>query len=402
MTVALEIAVRYLKAAHRAFAGFVTWISLLGLFLGVMVLTVVVSVMNGFDAELKSRLLTAIPHIVVEDTDVSPKELVSTLPAEDANRVAQAFRQFEGVAMVSRRGAVNPVTVLGVQRDGLAAMPDVLASLGDSGQTLLEGWGGELLLGDRLAAHLGAAVGEEVMLVFAQPRGQSVAPVLERLPLGGTFDIGAELDVNLVIVPLASIPAVVRETGGTEGVQLRLTDPLQAPRVAASLRASSEYKVASWMERYSTLLNAVRLEKSMMFVILLLVVAVAAFNIVSGQVMVVRKKTADIAILRTMGANAGTITLAFLLQGALVAGVGIASGLVMGVIATEHINGIVAVLERWLSLRFLEGTYFVEIPSLILASDLLLIGGLSFVICLGAAYWPAHRAGQLPPAEGLH
>jgi lipoprotein-releasing system permease protein len=186
-------------------------------------------------------------------------------------------------------------------------------------------------------------------------------------------------------------------------VRVTLDDPLAAAGLAEEWSAAHpQWRVASWAESYGDLFQAVRLEKLMRFLILLMVVAVAAFNIVSGQTMAVTDKRSDIAILRTMGARDGTVLRVFLLQGAIISTIGIAVGLAAGVVVAHHVGGVVATVERWLGFRLLEGTYFVEVPSVVQTADLVTIGIISGTLCLLSAWLPARRAAALNPVAGLH
>ena len=397
MKIGHEIAIRFLLHGGEQFTRLITWVSFVGLLLGVMILTVVVSVMNGFDNELKSRLLSAIPHVVLEGQAEVPAGVIAL------EEVEAAFPFYEGMAMVARGRAVTPVSVYGLDAAGLDAFAEIrketvtgsLAALSDTAQGIV--------LGAPLAAHLGLALNDAVALVFPTPGARGVAPVQRRFTLVGTFELGAELDTSLALISLASVPPRVLESSGERGVQLRLRDPLDAAAVQSRLRSGDQDAVVStWMERFSELFQAVRMEKAMMFVILSLVVAVASFNIVSGQYMLVRKKTPAISILRTMGADSTFIARIFLLQGLLVGIIGVLAGLVLGVLGARNINEIVGVFEGLLGVRFLEGTYFATIPVAIEVTDLVTIGLLSLAISLWAAYLPARRARALSPIAGLH
>ena len=397
MSAAREVAFRFLLRGADPFTRFITWVSFVGLLLGVMVLTVVVSVMNGFDDALKARLLSAVPHVVVEETATVPEAAASLAG------VSAVFPFFEGMAMISRGRAVTPVGVYGLGPGGAGAAAEIREHMRAGSVAALEAGSGNLVLGAPLAAHLGLALGDEVALIFPMPSGAGLAPVQQRFRLAGTFELRAELDTTLALVALSDIDEAVRAATGQTGVQLRLADPMQAPLVARQLADRLEGQpVSTWMERFGELFQAVRLEKAMMFVILLLVVAVASFNIVSGQLMLVRKKTPAIAILRTMGADDAFVSRVFLLQGLLVAGSGIAAGLALGVVAARNINSIVGALESMLGSRFLDGTFFVTIPVVIESLDLLTIALMSGALALLAAYLPARRARQLSPIAGLH
>ncbi len=368
--------------------------------MGVLVLTVVLSVMNGFDAELKERILGTVPHIVLPGKRMTDPGLVELTTFEG---VVGGYDFFLGAGMVTKNGAVNPVTVYGIDPKSPAALKQVAAHMRYGAIEDLSGDSREIILGAPLAGHLALLPGDSVALIVSEPDGQGLKPRIQRFRLVGTFELGAELDYSLAIVDLADIAEQKLAAMGTLGVRLTLDNPLLADGIARTLaQAHPSWEIRNWSESYGELFEAVRLEKALMFLILLMVVAVAAFNIVSGQMMIVADKRSDIAILRTMGAPAQTILQTFLLQGVVVSGVGIVVGLVCGVIAAVWITEIVAVMKVLFGFSLLEGTYFLEVPSLIQVSDLWLIGLLSWGLCLFSAWLPAHRAAQLNPIDGLH
>ncbi len=394
------IALRYVRTRRREFAAFVTRVSVIGLTLGVLVLTVVVSVMNGFDAELRSRILGTVAHLLIEDARTDDPDLAPLLQRPD---VVSAFNVFVGSGMVSSGGAVNPVSVYGIDETARGALPTIESSLQGASLEALVAQPRGILLGAPLAAHLGLLPGDTLALVISEPGPGGVTPRLLRYQLAGTFEVGAELDYSLAIVATHSLPAGALERLGRSGVRVTVDDPLAAPAAAAEFAARlPRNAVSSWADDYGELFQAVRLEKFLMFLILLMVVAVAAFNIVSGQSMAVIDKRADIAILRTMGASDGTVLRVFLMQGLLVSGIGIAVGLALGVVVARHINTVVGAAERWTGFRLLEGTYFIEVPSVVQLSDLIWIALISGSLCLLSAWIPARRAAALNPLAGLH
>ena len=404
MNVAPWIALRYLRAGRRRFASFITWVSLLGLALGVLVLTVVISVMNGFDAELKDRLLGAVPHLLVEGATADAAEMRGIIEREG---VEEAFNFFMGAGMVTRNGGVNPVSIYGIDGGGVAGLHQIAQNMrhGSLDQLLVEPRG--IVVGVPLARHLGLLPGDSLALVVSEPARGGIRPRVLQFELVGTFEVGAELDYSLVILPLAALSKTKPEQIGTLGVRVDLSDPLQAPRLKQAIQqsvaeANLHWQVSTWADNYGELFQAVQLEKLMMFLILLMVVAVAAFNIVSGQMMVVSDKRSAVAILRTMGASDSVVTRIFLLQGVIIALLGIGVGLLLGVVVAANVASLFALLEQWFDFQFLAGTYFVEVPSVIKLSDLALIAGLSLVLCLLSAWVPARRAALLNPVEGLH
>lgn len=397
--VAWWIALRYVRTRRRQFASFITRISVAGLTLGVLVLTVVVSVMNGFDAELKERILGTVPHLLIEDVRADDPALA---PVRDHPDVQSVYNFFAGAGMVTAGGAVNPVSVYGIDETAVGAMTSIEQALQfGSLQDMLATPRG-LLMGAPLASHLGLLPGDAVTLVISESGTGGVTPRLLRYRLSGVFEVGAELDYSLVIVPVESLPAQPGRLGSA-GVRVTLDDALAAAGLAERFAAlDASWQVTSWADSYGELFQAVRLEKLMMFLILLMVVAVAAFNIVSGQTMAVIDKRSDIAILRTMGALDGTVARIFLLQGLVISSVGIGVGLAAGVFVAHRVGAVLSVFERWLGFRLLEGTYFVEVPSLVLPSDLVVIGVISGTLCLISAWIPARRAAALNPISGLH
>ncbi len=395
----LWIGWRYLASRGRAFVSLITWVSVFGLGLGVAVLVVVISVMNGFDEELHRRILGTVPHVVL----VPPTE---TTDAGDLDRyaaVGQAFRFFEAQGMVARSSGVEAVAVYGVDAQGFAAMDSVARAMTSGSIDSLTNGGG-LIMGAPLAMHLGLAIGDPVTLVLSTPANDTVVPRLERFTLSGTFEIGAELDYGLVLVGLDDVVRRGLVSTGRLGVRLKLADPVNIDAALASLAGivPAGWQVTDWRSSYGELFRAVRLEKNMMFMLLVLIVAIAAFNIVSAQTMLVNEKRSDIAILRTMGASEGLILRLVLVQGVLVALAGIGFGLVLGLVLAHHVTETVALLESLIGARLLDGTYFDKVPSLVLARDIVLIAAVSFVFCLISALHPARRAAALNPAEALH
>jgi len=395
----LWIGWRYLAIRGRAFVSLITWVSILGLGLGVAVLVVVISVMNGFDAELHRRILGTVPHIVL----VPPATDTSTDPARFST-VGDAFRFFQADGMVARSSRVEAVAIYGIDAQGIAAM-DVVAQKMTSGSIdALDTTGGGLVMGSPLAMHLGLAVGDPVTLVLSSPTNDSIVPRLERFTLAGTFEIGAELDYGLVLIGLDDVRARGLASTGKLGVRVRLTDPMRVDTAVTELASlvPAGWKITDWRSNYGELFRAVRLEKSMMFMLLVLIVAIAAFNIVSAQTMLVNEKRTDIAILRTMGASEGLILRLVLVQGILVALGGIGFGLLLGLLLANHVTETVSLLESLIGAKLLDGSYFETVPSVVLPFDIALIAAVSFAFCLISALHPARRAAALSPAEALH
>ena len=402
MRLALWIALRHLWRGRNRYARLINWMTLAGLGAGVLVLTVVVSVMNGFDAELRSRILGTVPHALLPHSEGLGAQAVAQLPG-----VAAAYPFFEASGMVIGADGVAPVTVYGID----AADAPLLATIDANmlGRRLGEAVAAPtgLVMGRPLARRLGLLEGDALRLALPLADGGTVQPRFKAFQLAGLFEIGAEFDYGLVIVSRAGFDGTELDRLGADRIRVVLDDPLSAGELAGSVaeaggRAGVAAGIETWMQSYGELFLAVRIEKALMFLILLLIVAVAGFNIVSSQTMVIDSKRADIAVLRSLGATGTLVQRVFLLQGVLVATLGIASGLILGVAAANHIGPIFAWLESWLGLELLEGSYFETVPSRVLPADLVLIGGLSWLLCLLSAWIPARRAAQQNPVEGLH
>jgi lipoprotein-releasing system permease protein len=399
----LWIGWRYLRGQRRQFVSFISWVSVIGLGLGVAVLVVVISVMNGFDRELRTRILGTVPHIVMYPPQDAADAVMEVDPARFAP-AGTALRFFEAEGMVTREGGVHGVAVYGIDADGVEALPLLARNMrrGELGDLVDEPGG--LIMGALLARHLGLVPGDNVALVLSAPTGSTVRPRFERFTLVGTFEVGADPDYGLVLVSLDEIARRGLTDTGRSGVRLVLPDPLQVDAARARLAPllPSRWEATDWRQSYGALFRAVELEKAMMFLLLLLIVAVAAFNIISAHAMLVHEKRADIAILRTMGASTALIFRIVLMQGMVVAvggvGLGVALGLTLAVFVTET----VAALEMLIGASLLEGSYFDTVPSEILVGDIFMIVGLALALCVLSSLYPARRAAELNPADALH
>ena len=393
---------RYLTSRRNQYATFVNWVSFAGLALGVMVLTVVVSVMNGFDHELKSRLLGAVPHALVFpppdwDFEVGYAPTVS-------GRILHVARVFQGPAMISRDGAATALALLGVDQeevDGLDLIADSIVQ--GSFDALFEGEGG-IMLGAPLARALGLAVGDPVALVLMVAAENGARPRVERFTLRATFEVGAAPDARLALVRFDDIERRGLTASGAAGWRIAFADPMDVPMIEADLRAGLPpgWRLTTWIDNYGELFRAVGLEKTLMFVSLALVVAIAAFNIVSGQTMLVNEKRRDIAMLTTIGAPSRFLVEVFLVQGFSVAVIGTGVGLAAGVLIAWNVDPFVSAIEWLTGQNILSGTGFGRMPSVVLAGDLLVIGGLSLGLCFLAVLRPALKAVAENPARALH
>ena len=395
----LWIGWRYLVNRGHAFGSLITWVSVVGLGLGVAVLVVVISVMNGFDAELHRRILGTVPHVVL----TPPTPAAMTDGARYAS-VGEAFRFFEAEGMLARANGVDAVAIYGIDADGAKAMDIVAQKMTLGSLDALTATPGGLVMGAPLAMHMGLVPGDPVTLVLTTPTNDSVVPRLERFTLVGTFEIGADLDYELVLLDFDDVIARGLASTGQVGLRVKLAQPLEIDSAVAALEriAPHDWKIVDWRSSYGALFRAVRLEKGMMFLLLVLIVAIAAFNIVSAQTMLVNEKRSDIAILRTMGASHGLVLRLVLVQGVLVALAGIGFGLALGLLLAHHVTETVSLLESLIGAKLLDGTYFDTVPSVVIPLDIVTIALVAFVFCLLSALHPARRAAALNPADALH
>jgi lipoprotein-releasing system permease protein len=404
------IGTRYLRSAHRrGFVSFVAVISVAGLMLGVAVLIVVLSVMNGFERELRARILSVTSHATLMG-------LEGALPDWQAARevalrtpgVLQAVPYVEAQAMLANGGRVVGAAVRGV--DPAEERKAVGLAQRISGGRLedLQPGSWRIILGAALAAELGVAVGDSVVLIApegaATPDG--IVPRMRRFTVAGTFESGMyEFDRGLALLNLADAARIYRLGARVTGVRLALEDPFRAPETVRDLALAlgGGFYVSDWTRNHANFFRSIELTKSMMFVILLMIVGVAAFNIVATLVMIVKEKQPDIAILRTLGAGPRNVLAAFALQGTLIGLAGTAAGAALGVLLSRNLQSLVHGLERLLGVRFLdERVYFMsDLPAFVEWLDVARICGVAFLLCALATLYPAWRAARTQPAEAL-
>lgn len=382
---------------------------MLGIALGVCALITVLSVMNGFEKELRERILGVVAHVTVRG---------ASGPLADWRDLAAELRERPGVdgvaPFVSAEGMIgNGPRVAGAMLRGIdPALEGEVSELPRKMRigeisALVPGEFG-IVLGRELARALGVTIGDRVVVITPQatvtPAG--FLPRLKRFTVVGVFEIGMyEYDSALALMHVEDASTLFRLDGGVSGVQLRLADMFLAPRLAAELAADMpfDYRVLDWTQQHANFFRAVQMEKTVMFVILLLIVAVAAFNLVSTLVMLVTDKQADIAILRTLGLSPAAVMAVFIVQGAVVGLIGTVLGVVGGVALAQNIDVVVPALERLLGIRFLapDVYYISDLPSDMRWSDVGLIGVIAFALCLLATLYPAWRAARVHPAEAL-
>jgi lipoprotein-releasing system permease protein len=408
-----QIGWRYTRAGRagrrNGFISFISGVSIAGIALGVAALIVVLSVMNGFQKEVRDRMLAAIAHVEVFEAagGALPDWRATAAAAQRDEAVAAAAPFVAAQVLVARGETMRGSLVRGVEPAAEAKVTDIAASIrGGRLDTLVPGaW--NIVLGAELARSLGVSLGEKVTLVA--PGGQvtpaGVVPRLKPFTVTGVFEVGHwEYDSALALVHLDDA-AVLMRTGGATGVQLRLSDVQAAPAVAARLQPAlgPGVVVRDWTRANRNWYDAVQIEKRMMFIILTLIVAVAAFNLVSTLVMTVTDKRADIAILRTLGATPRSVMGIFVVQGATAGVLGTFTGVALGLLVAFHIDVIVPAIEQALGVAFLPGSIYLisRMPSQPLAADIVPVALISLVLALLATLYPSWRASRMNPAEAL-
>jgi lipoprotein-releasing system permease protein len=409
----LQIGWRYTRAGRAGrrnrFISFISGVSMLGIALGVAALIIVLSVMNGFQKEVRDRMLSVISH--VEVSDAGGAALADwRRTASEARRNPQVIGAAPFVAsqaLIARGDDMRGIIVRGIVPQEEATVTDLAAKLKDTTLARLVpgAWG--VVLGGELARSLGVRTGDKVTVIL--PGGQvtpaGIVPRLRSLTVVGTFDAGHyEYDSGLALVALDDAAKLFRVDGPT-GVQLRLKDLDRAPLVGAELaeQPRPEVVVRDWTSTNRNWFSAVQVEKRLMFIILTLIVAVAAFNLVSTLVMTVTDKRADIAILRTLGATPRSVMGIFIVQGAASGVIGTLAGVLLGLLVAYNIDVIVPAIERLLHVSFLPSSVYLisRMPSDPQQGDIVPIAIISLVLAFLATLYPSWRASRLQPAEAL-
>jgi lipoprotein-releasing system permease protein len=404
------IGIRYLRARRdNRFVGFISGISLAGIARGVMTLIAVLSVMNGFERDLQQRILDVVSHATLEGEvgRLDDWQPIRRLTAGRPGVIAVApFIEGRGMLVAGERSAaVELRAILPDDERAVSALHRHVSGQDFSG--LIPGaW--RVLLGSGLAEKLGVAPGDVVQVVIAQgnvtPAG--VAPRMRRFTVAGLIEVGMyEFDQGLALVHLDDARRLYRMGDSVTGLRYAFED---ADRAGVSIREIAEslggsYLISDWSRPHGNFFRSIQVTKSIMFFVLLLVVAVAAFNIISTLVMVVKEKRADIAILRTLGGSPRDMLTIFIVQGTVIGLAGTLAGVALGLLVATNITTIVHGLEQLMGIAFVDPqVYFIsDLPAEIRMADVLLIGGTAFALCIAATIYPAWRAATTLPAEAL-
>jgi lipoprotein-releasing system permease protein len=406
----LYLGLRYTKARRRNnFISFISAVSMLGITLGIIALVVVLSVMNGFHKEVRERILGMASHATLSAVEggLSNWQQAMQNAAANPHVIGSApFVEIQGML-------VNGANVSGALLRGVN--PALEPNVSDVGEHLLHGKLTDLksgdfgiLLGRELALILGVELYDKVTVVTPElqvtPAG--LLPRLKRFTVIGIFSVGmSEYDRSMALLHIKDAAKLIRLGNDVTGVRLKLDDMWLAPEVARDLALSlgGYYRISDWTQEHRNFFRAVQTEKRMMSIILFLIVAVAAFNIVSALVMVVTDKHSDIAILRTLGASSGSIMSVFVIQGTIIGLLGSSLGAILGVIMALNVESVVAGIETMLHIKFLDPSiyYISNLPSDLHWEDVWLVSGGAFFLSLLATLYPAWSAAKVDPAEAL-
>ncbi|TRX74880.1 lipoprotein-releasing ABC transporter permease subunit [Pseudomonas mangiferae] len=403
---------RYTRAKRRNhFVSFISLTSVIGLALGVVVMIVVLSVMNGFDHEMRTNVLGIVPQASIQgEQPIDDWKKAAEPMARHPQVLAIApFTQMQG--LLTNNGKVQKILIDAID----PALEPTVSTLGNAFHK--EGAQGSLealqpgrfgiVIGNRAAEKLGVGLGDKVTFVAPEvsvtPAG--MFPRMKRFTVVGIFHVGAgEIDGYMALTHLDDAARLLRwKPGQVQGLRLKLADLFEAPRVAWELAKTGNYYARDWTRTHGNLYQAIRMEKAMIGLLLLLIVAVAAFNIISTLVMVVNDKKADIAILRTLGATPRQIMATFMVQGTIIGVVGTLIGALLGILAALNVSRAISLLETLIGHKFLDAeVYFIDyLPSQVMAEDVLQVCGAALLLSFLATLYPAWRAARTQPAEAL-
>lgn len=403
------IGARYTRAKRRNhFISFISLTSMIGLTLGVLAMIVVLSVMNGFQKEMSSRILGMVPHASISGvTPLDDWKAVADAAQQNPEVIAAVpFAELEG--MLSFRGAMQPIQLQGID-------PQLEPKVSIIGDHMVKGRLADLkpgeygvVIGEITARRFRLNIGDKLALIVPEissvPGG--ITPRMKRLNVVGIFKVGAELDSSLALINVADAADIQRyKPGQVQSVRLKVKDLYAAPQVSAAVAASlgTDYRASDWTLTQGSLFSAMKMEKTMIGLLLLLIVAVAAFNIIATLIMVVADKGADIAILRTIGATPRQIMGIFIVQGTVIGTVGTLIGCALGIVAALNVSQLVGWIERVSGQHvFSSDVYFISnLPSQLQLSDVLLICAAAFGLSFLATLYPSWRASRIQPAEAL-
>ena len=409
-TLELNIGLRYTRAKRRDhFISFISLVSMLGIALGVWALITVLSVMNGFHNDLRDRILAVASHATVTEYSGALADWPSVDKKISGHPEVKASAPYIlGQGMITRSNQVHGALIRGIEPEREAGVSQILSNMVRGNADALKPGNFSIIAGKALAQQLGAQLGDKLTLVA--PKGRvtpaGLLPRMKRFTLVGIFEVGAyQYDSALVLLNIEDAALFLGLKDGVSGIRLSLTDTFEAPRIRRELVAQTagEYYIRDWTQDNVSFFSALKVEKRVMFIILALIIMVAAFNIVSTLVMLVTDKQSDIAILRTLGMAPGSVMRIFMVQGTIIGVLGTLIGALLGVVTAINVSDIVAVIEQAFNVEFFPSDVYVisGFPSEMRFSDVMSVILMSLGLSFLATIYPAWRASKLDPAEAL-
>ena len=404
----LYVGLRYMRAKRsNHFISFISLMATLGIVLGVAALIVVLSVMNGFGTELRGRILDVVSHVTITEgfTGLRRWEQADTTVSKQAHVLATA-PYIEGQGMLLRGRNASGVAVRGILPEREKAVSEITSKIQAGDLSALTPYGKGIVIGNALAKRLGVKPGDRLALVAQQGGSDQLSPNLLRLTVVGLFNLGMyQYDNAMVLIHLNDARQLFRSGEEVSGLRIKLDDGELAPAVGRHLSQvlGSHYRARDWTQQHRNFFVALQDQKRILFIVLMMIVAVAAFNIVSTLIMMVTDKRADIAIMQTLGFSTGTITSIFVIQGALLALAGTLSGAVIGVVLAWNVETLVAGIEHLLGFNFLAADIYpmTDLPAEVIWGDVGMIVGTTILLGIVATIYPAWRASRVQPAEAL-
>ena len=400
------IGLRYIRAQKKNhFASFISLSSMLGIGLGVMVLITVLSVMNGFDEEIHTRYFTMAPEVTITGVNgkIEKWEKLAT-KIQDIPEINAIAPYVSGKGLVTYEGQVSPIVLTGILPEKEQSVSHLKSLLSIGSLDHLNNFG--IVLGRGIASNLGVTIGDKITILI--PTSDMASPNFKQFIVQGIFSAGTGFgfDTQLGFINLKDAQNLLQLGNSISGIKMKINDVYQAPELSDRLSSllGEEYQVGNWTQQLSEFFQAIKMEKNMMFLILLLIIAVATFNLVSSLVMIVNDKQAEIAILRTLGATPITILFIFIVQGMTIGIIGMLLGLVSGLLLANNVTAIVSKLQSLLNYQFLSSNiYFVDyLPSKILLYDLGIVCLSAILMSFLATIYPAWRASRTLISESLH
>lgn len=404
---ALFIGLRHTRAERKnGFISFISFISMIGLTLGVAVLITVLSVMNGFDRELKSRILGMVSQARVVSYEILPdwQQLSDAIKTDNSDVIATApFIELQG--MLTAHGQVSGVVVTGIvpEHERQVSIIDEHMIAGELDKLQAGEFG--MVLGRTMVDNMGLNIGDKVTLVLpeASPSAAGVIPRFKRFTLVGIYTISPEIDSTMGFIAMRDAGVLLRLPDGAQGIRLKMNDIFKSPDAARRAQAISPERLIAedWTSTHGNLFSAIQMEKAMVGLLLFLIIVVAAFNIVSSLVMLVTDKKADIAILKTFGASPKLITQVFMVQGMIIGVIGTVVGTILGVTFALTVSDLLGFINNFFGLHLFDAYFVNYLPSQVKIKDVLLITSASFLLSFLMTIYPALRASKVQPAQAL-